>query len=164
MFIRYLTLIAVVILLVTLVEFSSVYVHELAHVAINKNHKCLNQSIKFEWDRAYTACYEREELTEAEDLQLRYLHNLNEIVGYNIHHLKLSIILGAGLISFCLLTLRNRKSSGPKEPLNITAPRPPPRRNPRYKPLKPGGEALSEWRLTPSGSLRRRKGSRSRRL
>lgn len=79
-------------------DFGAMYMHENAHKAIFNNHGCPDTSININLLGGFTRCNEMTNVTEETRLQMKALHNLNEIVGYNTQ-----VLIGALVVSSLLI-------------------------------------------------------------
>jgi hypothetical protein len=93
--------------LLFIVTFSGVTVHEEAHVQIYKNYGCPNATYQFNLPFppnepiAYTTCNNHSDIYDEEDM--RFLHSLNEVFGYQIMIQTLCIVATMIMISLIII-------------------------------------------------------------
>lgn len=63
-------------------EVMNTAIHENAHMEIGRLHGCTEYHYGLTWQNAYYKCDNRTVMGEEWVLQERYLHGLNEIIGY----------------------------------------------------------------------------------
>lgn len=91
-----------------LVNISNTITHEQAHIAIGRQHGCINDTIEINYlnmgGKAF--CFQHANRSIEYDLNERYLQSMNEIIGYNVSSAINAIAISAMFIFVVILILR----------------------------------------------------------
>ena len=68
-----------------MLHFCLVSIHEDIHIQIAKYHDCVDYDVNYGFLKSVFVCYDYAPRTQETKLQERWLHSLNEIIGYYLN-------------------------------------------------------------------------------
>lgn len=101
-------LFAALVFVAGLVMVGDTYMHEQAHVAIQEAYGCVDSEMHYGPLGGETVCHRYLNRSIDDFVQERYLHELNEVVGYNLQGIYV-LVVAMGVAGLLIISYQKRK-------------------------------------------------------
>lgn len=98
------TIIAIFVIALALYTMFFISMHEQAHAVIYEDNGCSEVEIHMGFMDGHTTCSNTTEMTEEQRRCSRNLHNMNEIIGYQMYVVLVAVLFAMAIISMVIIS------------------------------------------------------------